>query len=160
MSSIKLADTISDILTELDVLKDTLVRSSSSASDLNDEDCRVLGPLLEALILRRVEVLPSFELLLTVDPGRGSSLLLRRYLGQGVNVDGKFGGYEFELATMLDDLVELGPTMSLDALVQSDQFDLGKLQDPRVRRAFAEALSLEPTEVQDWVEGRRKGESD
>jgi len=121
---------------------------------LPDAEREALGGELERLILLGIEVLNAFELLVRIDPARAVELLLRRYLGRGVSPDTKFGGYEFELSTMVDDLVEIQGEGALAELVASERFDPGKLDDPRVLRSFSEALSCEPDEVRTWYRRR------
>lgn len=122
----------------------------SDCEALSSDERESLCGDLEQLILLRVEVLNAFELMVRLDPKRSARLLLRLYLGRGVSPDTKFGGYEFELSTMVDDLVEFEGAEALAELVRSARFDPSKLDDPRVARSFSEALSCEPDELRQW----------
>lgn len=107
--------------------------------------------LLRQLIEYRIYPVNAFELLARIDLRQAYSALLSLYVGKGVNPDGKFGGYYFELSVMLDDLKEIGGEEALRSLIALDGFDRGKLTDPRVATSFSDALDIEPHEFNDWL---------
>lgn len=77
--------------------------------------------------------------------------LIHWYLGKGVHPDNKFGGYTFELSTMLDDLREIAGEYALWQLIHLDAFDRNRLDDPRVREAFCDALDISQQDFGDWL---------
>ena len=60
--------------------------------------------LLEDLVYRKIYPSNAFEILARVDCDLAIAALLRRYLGRGVDYDRGFGGFIFEMGTMLSDL--------------------------------------------------------
>ena len=118
------------------------------AKNLTVED----APMLEELILKRIEVLNLFELLLKIDPGRAKNILVRRYLGESVSPDTKFGGFEFELSTMLDDYNEILGEKALVDLINHPEIEIRRLKDTRVLRSLTEALDFnDENESLNWV---------
>jgi hypothetical protein len=116
------------------------------------EQRRRLVAALEDLVVKRVLIQPAFTLLARLDLERSKALLLRRYVGQGVSADRKFGGYQFELSTLLTELVDIGGTKSLADLILEGSFDEHKLTDPRVLESICDALSLDSVElVHAWL---------
>lgn len=107
--------------------------------------------LLRQLIKSRIDPLNAFELLAQVDVSSAMQALLGWYLGKGVDPDTKFGGYTFELSTMLDDLYEIAGEDALRQLIHMDAFDRNRLDDPRVREAFCDALDIAPQEFAVWL---------
>lgn len=104
--------------------------------------------LLHKLIKYRIYPVNAFELLARIDLDQALQALLSRYVGEGVSPDGKFGGYSFELSTMIDDLKEIAGEQALRRLISLPGFDHKKLADPRVIASFADALDIEPDEFQ------------
>ena len=107
--------------------------------------------LLKELIIGRVDVLNSFELLCRVDKEEAISVLIRCYLGKGVCLYSKFGGTRFELSTILDDIVELYGKESLRNILKLDAIDKSKLVDEQVLLSFSEALDLDIEETKKWL---------
>lgn len=106
---------------------------------------------LRELMMRRIYPANAFELLARIDVDAAIEALLDRHLGAGVDPDTKFGGYLFELATMLDDLVEIAGPETLRRLIQRDGFGRKHLNDRRVISAFSEALELNEEQWDGWV---------
>ena len=107
--------------------------------------------LLKELIIKRIDVLNSFEILCRVDFDGAKEILLRRYLGKGVNLYSKFGGVTFELSTILDDIVEIHGLESLKNILKVNEIDLDKLRDEQVILSLANALNLSFEETQAWL---------
>jgi len=107
--------------------------------------------LLRDLIRSRIYPINAFELLARIDLSSAMQALLRWYLGKGVSPDTKFGGYTFELSTMLDDLNEIAGENALRQLIHLDSFDRDRLDDPRVREAFCDALDIAPQDFNGWL---------
>lgn len=126
--------------------------SGDAILEMSSDERARLAENLEAMILRRIEVANAFEWLARLDRPRATNVLLRRYLGRGVCPDNKFGGYESELSTMLEDFVEVQGIEALSELVVADRFDSEKVSDSRVARAFAEVVGCPPEDVSSWVE--------
>jgi DNA-directed RNA polymerase alpha subunit len=104
------------------------------------------------LIISRIDILNSFELLVRLDPDRALRVLTRCYLGKGVSPDTKHGGYESELSIMLDDIVEISGEPTLRKLVKLN-IDEETMKDKRVIRSFCDALSLDAEiEFLHWLE--------
>lgn len=108
-------------------------------------------PVLEQLIVRRIEVLRPFERLAALDLQAARKVLLDRWLGHGVDPDTKFGGYTFELGVMLDDLRVVGGDDALRGLIADPRFARERLSDPRVLDALGEALDLTRDGVVRWL---------
>jgi hypothetical protein len=108
--------------------------------------------LLKKLIKFRIYPVNAFELLARIDLEQAHQALLSRYVGEGVSPDGKFGGYFFELSTMIDDLKEIGGEQALRHLISLPGFDHKKLADPRVIASFADALEIQPNEFHQWLD--------
>jgi len=146
-----LVSTVESLKKAMARLSDDLNRANKEKrleATSSDAMQKVIGSL-EHLILSRIDILRSFELLSSIDLNHAEQLLLRRYLG-GVCPDTKFGGYEFELCDMLDDYRLAGG--DLEALVKAPLFDRTKLGDPRVIRSFCEALDFDSAnEFEDWL---------
>jgi len=107
---------------------------------------------LKELIVRRIDIMNSFDALVRVDRAAAMEVLLSRYLGSGVDPDKKFGGYTSELAVMLDDLREAGGVAALRTLVSHVRFARELLSDRRVIEALADALEIPCDQVRDWAE--------
>lgn len=107
--------------------------------------------LLKELIIKRIDVLNSFEILCRVDFDGAKEILLRRYLGKGVNLYSKFGGVTYELSTILDDIVEIHGLESLKNILKVNEIDLDKLRDEQVILSLANALNLSFEETQVWL---------
>src|SRR5262249_38046504 len=92
--------------------------------------------LLKELIISRIYPLNVFGLLVRLDRASAIEVLLRRYVGRGVDPDTKFGGYQFELAGMLTDLVDVRGEAALRDLVQHHDFNPTVLEDSRVKASI------------------------
>ncbi len=108
---------------------------------------------LRQLIIRGIYPVNAFEAMARNDLAAATDILLSRYLGVGVDPDRKFGGYAFELDSMLDDLREVGGEHALRSLVTHEHFARHLFNDRRVVEAFASALNIPADRFQDWVEG-------
>ena len=94
---------------------------------------------------------PSNSILCRVDFDGAKEILLRRYLGKGVNLYSKFGGVTYELSTILDDIVEIHGLESLKNILKVNEIDLDKLRDEQVILSLANALNLSFEETQVWL---------
>jgi hypothetical protein len=108
--------------------------------------------LLRELIISRIYPMNAFGLMVQIDKKSAIEVLLSRYLGRGVDSDTKFGGFESELDTMLDDLWEFGGVEWIEKLVLHPDFEIERIKDPRVRRTFSEVLQLEEHQIPKWVQ--------
>ena len=108
--------------------------------------------ILRDLIIRRIYPVNAFCLLVQIDRDGAIEILLSRYLGTAVDPDTKFGGFEFELAAMLDDLQEVGGVECLERLIKHPTFSIGRIADPRVRRVFSDVLHIDEAQVNAWVQ--------
>ncbi len=108
--------------------------------------------LLRDLIYRRIYPVNAFGLLVRIDQKIAIEVLLSRYLGKAVDPDSKFGGFEFELEAMLDDLHELGGAELLKRIVTHPDFEIERINDSRVRRSLSAVLHLEEQEILQWVQ--------
>lgn len=113
--------------------------------------------LLKELIHRRIYPCNAFEILAHLDQDAAIEMLLRCYFGNHVNPDTKFGGFEFEIGLMLDDLRSICGIEQVVRLVNEPDFALALLDDPRVRRVFSEVLAISENEVSSWVQSQRHG---
>jgi hypothetical protein len=125
-------------------------------TDLAPGDCRCFDEpgdreLLEQLILRRIYPVNAFALLVQIDKQAAIDVLLRRYLGDTVDPDTKFGGYAFELSTMLDDLREAHGESALRELVNHPMFNKRRLNDDRVVEAFTDSLGIDKSRLSEWL---------
>jgi hypothetical protein len=103
--------------------------------------------LLKDLIIRRIYPANIFEVLARVDWDAASAILLSRYLGKGVDPDTKFGGYSFELSSLLEDYCEKGGYHAIRSLLSHPDFDRAKLSDPRVSEVLCSLLHIEPEQL-------------
>lgn len=126
----------------------------SDIANATQEDVR----LLESLIIGRIYSINAFDLLVKINPDAAIDVLLSRYLGRGVDPDRKFGGFEFELLSMLDDLLEVGGARRIAQLVSHTSFSTDRVEDLRVRRVFGEILQMEEHLVATWIHGIRNGD--
>ena len=99
--------------------------------------------LLCRLIIARIFPANAFEFLVKADLDAAFEMLLRRYVGKGVCPDTKFGGYQFELSTMLTDLVETQGETSLYRLLQHANFNRDLFSDQRLLDSIYKALDIE-----------------
>ena len=99
--------------------------------------------LLKELIVKRIEVVNCFELLIRLNFNEALDVLESRYLGDKVCLYTKFGGFQNELELMLSDYVEIRGKNSFVNEVLKRYLSSEKLSDPKVMSAFCEALGLE-----------------
>jgi hypothetical protein len=126
------------------------------AVPLDPDDRRLLVDRLEPLFLKRILLTETFSIVARLDAARAVALLLRRYVGRGVSGDRKFGGYEFELSVLFNELVAVGGRELLRQLARDPAFDPEKLSDARVLRALEDALDLDDLdEVHEWLRAVR-----
>ncbi len=129
------------------------VEESKLALDSNSNDIALLR---EADRPADISQQRFYGLLVQFDREAAIELLLSRYLGKAVDPDTKFGGFEFELATMLEDLREAGGEECLGKLVRHPQFSMGRIADQRVRRVFSEVLRLDEKQISAWVQSQQE----
>jgi hypothetical protein len=108
-------------------------------------------PILRELIERRIFVINAFEFLLSIDHSSAVNILLEVYLGKGVSPDFGYGGFAFEMSSMLSDLVRQGGEESLHRLVNQPAFNADHLRDKRFRAACADALGLTFSTLPPWL---------
>jgi len=116
------------------------------ASELSEHANAADVQILRKLIFARIHVLPAFGVLSRLDRCLAFDVLISRYVGVPVSPYRKFGGFVFELSTMLDDLCEIHGEQALRDLIATTGFDIGKLGDPNVIQSFCEALDLDDAE--------------
>lgn len=126
-------------------LDDRELRDLSSAEDTE---------VLKQMIVRRIYPVNAFAALAVVDRQGAIDVLFSRYLGIGVDPDSKFGGYCFELSTMLDDLRESYGEAVLRELICDRRFNRNLLHDKRVLEAFMEALEIDHEGLTSWFQER------
>jgi predicted metal-dependent hydrolase len=107
--------------------------------------------LLQRLVLSRIYPINAFAVLARLDKQAAIDVLLGRYVGNAVDPDTKFGGYTFELSSMLEDLAEAQGEESLRELLNRPNFAASRLHDPRVIAAIGDALNINSAEVVKWL---------
>jgi hypothetical protein len=127
------------------------VQEVDLASVASVEDVR----LLRELIIRRIYPVNAFGLLVRIDQAAAIDILLSRYVGITVDPDSKFGGFEFELGTMLDDLREVGGTDRIVQLIQNPNFAIERIAEPRFQRVFGQVLELGEEQTVAWARAQR-----
>jgi hypothetical protein len=105
------------------------------------------------LVLHRIYPINAFEAVSRLSIDDALSLLLRRYAGKHAEPDGKFGGFSFELSSMLDDLFHHHGEEGLRRLISMPDFNRDALSDPRVVASFCEALDMDHNEFRNWIAG-------
>lgn len=123
----------------------------SDIAEATNED----ASFLRSMIIRRIYPVNAFGLLVRIDQDAAIEVLLSRYLGVDVDPDTKFGGFEFELATMLDDLLEIGGTHRIAQLVSDSRFSIERMEDLRVLRVLGGVLQMEDEMVPNWIRSQR-----
>ncbi len=113
-------------------------------------------PLLQELIHRKIYPINAFEVLARLDIEAAINALLGRYLGLHVSPDRGFGGFEFDMWSMLDDLVLFGGESALLRLIHHPDFNAEMLLDPRFRRSVCEALELDDAAFASWIANHPK----
>ncbi len=108
--------------------------------------------LLKLLIWRRIYPLNAFGALVRIDKNAAVDILMTLYLGRAVDPDTKYGGYVFELSTMLDDLRETYGAEVLCEVIKHPMFDRERISDKRVIEAFSDALGLDASCFSHWLE--------
>lgn len=107
--------------------------------------------ILRSMIITRIYPINAFGLLVKIDQDAAIEVLLSRYLGIAVDPDRKFGGFEFELESMLDDLLESGGVQRISQLVSHSEFSMERIEDLRVLRVFGGILQMDEQSVPDWI---------
>ena len=107
--------------------------------------------LLKQLFIARIYPVNAFAVLVKANLPAAIELLLRRYLGQGVDPDRKFGGYAFELSSMLYDLHEAHGEAGLQELIQNPRIRQALAANKRAAGAFAEALGVSEQQAREWL---------
>ena len=97
-------------------------------------------PLLRELIFRKIYPINAFDLLVQLDREAAVNALLSAYLGSEVDPDSGFGGFQFDMNSMLSDLVASGGDTALGNLIAHPDFNRRMLSDPRFITACCEAL--------------------
>jgi hypothetical protein len=108
--------------------------------------------LLKQLIKQRIHPLNAFEHLARMDREEAIQMLITCYLLKGASPDRKFGGYVFELSTMLDDLKEFHGEAALRDLVRHSLITPTLKSDRRIAESFAEAMDISVGEVLKWFD--------
>lgn len=108
-------------------------------------------PLLQELIFRKIYPINAFELLVQLDREAAVNALLSAYLGSAVDPDSGFGGFQFDMNSMLSDLVTVGGDAALESLIAHADFNRRMLSDTRFITACCEALQIEPTARPAWL---------
>jgi hypothetical protein len=111
--------------------------------------------LLKQLILRRIYPVNAFAVLARVDKYAAIDVLISLYLGDSVDPDRKFGGYTFELSSILDDLREIHGETALRELIDHPKFNKIRLSDSRVIEAFSDSLDIDASLFSGWLENQR-----
>jgi hypothetical protein len=125
-------------------------RSLTSADYNFFDKCRDID-IMKQLVWRRIYPINAFAVLVKIDKYAALDLLLTLYLGDTVDPDAKFGGYVFELSSMLDDLREACGETVLRELINHPKFNKRRLNDSRVVEAFTDSLDIDPTHFIDWL---------
>jgi len=113
--------------------------------------------IIKQLILTRLDILNSFEILVKADLNEAISILNRRYFGKHVDPDTKYGGFEFEISSMLSDVVEFAGEKALINILTSEKNSTKILNDERVLRAIEEAMDFgDLDEVRSWLSDIQK----
>jgi hypothetical protein len=111
-------------------------------------------PLLCELIKLRILPANAFGLLVRLDLEAAVEMLLRRYVGEGVDPDRKYGGFEYELSCMLRDLVEVRGPSQLRKLLTHPEFNSRLFADDRLLTSISEALDINTDQVHGWLESQ------
>ena len=122
--------------------------SSQIAGECTPDDVQ----LLQELVRRRIYPINAFELLARADREAAIDTLLSRYVGVHVDPDRKFGGYSFELESMIEDLVNVHGDAALRELIARPQFEAARLRDHRVQAALCQALEIDEPALRAWLE--------
>jgi hypothetical protein len=121
-------------------------------SDTTSIDNDSLIPILMELIVRRIEIVNSFELLTKISPDEALKVLERRYLGKNVSPYRKFGGFQNELSLMLSDYLEIRGTECFKTEILLNPKFKSKFSDPNVIEAMCDALDVESeTELESFI---------
>ena len=116
--------------------------------------------LLHQLVWRKIYPLPAFTALVRMDRDAALTTLLRRYLGSGVNPDSGFGGFVFDLSSMLADLVEVGGEDELIRLITHPDFNRAMLTEPRFIESVCFAFDMELDQFPGWLSKVKKRNPD
>ena len=114
---------------------------------LTDQDISMLSEL----IARKIYPVPAFSLLVKENQEIAIDTLLARYAGSNVDVERGFGGFIFDLSTMLSDLFESGGNDLLRSLINHPHFSRYLLTDVRFIECLGFALDLESDGVKVWI---------
>jgi hypothetical protein len=106
---------------------------------------------LRELVFRKIYPVAAFSVLLKLDAETAIEVLLARYLGDTVDADRGFGGFIFDLSTMLSDLVEFGGLQSLRDLLNHPRFNNSLKADPRFIECLSSAADLEESDALKFV---------
>src|SRR5580704_3239967 len=121
--------------------QDDLLHAWRSLSPTDHDDFVKNGDLelLQQLIARRIYPINAFSVLVKCDKHAALEMLLARYLGDAVDPDTKFGGYVFELSSMIDDLRVAHGEVALRELIEHPRFNKLRLNDERVVEAMTDS---------------------
>jgi hypothetical protein len=120
---------------------------SSDGNPLSGDDVE----LLRQLVFRKIYPVSAFGVLVKQDQTVASATLMARYLGSGVDADRGFGGFVFDLSTILSDLVEVRGEQCLLDLVKHPQFNKDLLNDSRFVECLSFALDIDAGEISAWI---------
>jgi hypothetical protein len=111
-------------------------------------------PLLCELIKYRILPANAFGLLVRLDLEAAVEMLLRRYIGESVDPDRKFGGFQYELTCMLIDLVEVRGQSQLRSLLTHPEFNSQLFADDRLLTSISEAMDIDTDQARVWLESQ------
>ena len=112
--------------------------------------------LLEELVYRKIYPINAFELLTRLDIEAAITSLLGRYLGLHISPDRGFGGFQFEMSSMLDDLVLVGGERAMLRLIHHPGFNQDMLLDPRFRASACASLQFDDAAFTSWLANHPK----
>lgn len=100
---------------------------------------------------RKIYPINAFGVLAVCSVEKAIQALLTRYLGRGVSPDRGFGGFAFDMSSMLDDLKSAGGEIALRQLLDHPNFNPSLLTDDRFREALRESLGVDESTLQLWL---------
>lgn len=120
-------------------------------------DCNITDvELLSELILLRIFPINAFSLLVLLDKERSIDVLLSRYIGRDVDPDTKYGGFEFELSSMLDDFFSSFGIDAISDIICRNNYSSDKIKgDIRIMRTLSHAVNVDESELIDFIQQRK-----
>lgn len=126
------------------------MQKSDAADATLDDVC-----LLKEMFIQRIYPINAFELICAVDLQCAIELIINLYLGVNVDPDTKFGGFQFELDSLIGDLKEAGGLQKIIQLVNHPRFALDRVDDQRVCEVLSNVLEIDTGMVSQWVQTQR-----